>query len=76
LASTLDNSCTRKLLSTELMVMDEKQSKLIEQVSDMMKKDNAKIYRAKLADNYENSVPTIPYVGQHLTDLTFAEDGF
>ena len=57
------------------MVMDEKQNKVIDQFGDFMKNENAKAYRNKIKENIDNSIPCIPYIGQHLTDLTFSEDG-
>ena len=55
--------------------MDEKQQKQLDNTNSFMSDENAKLYRAKLKENYEKNIPTIPYIGQHLTDLTFTEDG-
>ena len=57
------------------MSRDEKQEKQIQSHLDFMNHENSKQYRAKLKENYTKNLPTIPFLGQHLTDLTFTEDG-
>ena len=72
--SAVNATVVYKILNRGFIDKDPQNEQIIESFNILFD-NNSSLYRQKLSECKNMLQPTIPYIGTHLSDLTFAEDG-
>ena len=73
--AALDSTPIRNLKASGHMLKKERDEQKIKEFDALFSKKNGLGYRSQIKNCYESDFPCIPFLGVHLQDLTFMDDG-